>query len=204
MSDIDLERLGDLWRRQPDPAEMARLQRTAAAVRRRARLAQIVDVATAILVAVVVILLVASNPRAETVVSGAAAILLLLGASVRQRRLRAMELRSLTGGTEDMLDQSIQRVEATLRHNRFSLVAMAPMFAIAILFMSTAEREGTALFNFVGASGLFRLFWIGFWAAAAAGVALFLLLAIRRGRRELQRLQAMRRSYSEEREGMGS
>ena len=37
MSDFDLDRLGDVWRQQPDPAEMERLQRTAAAVSRRAR-----------------------------------------------------------------------------------------------------------------------------------------------------------------------
>ena len=32
MSDFDLDRLGDVWRQQPDPAEMERLRRTAIAV----------------------------------------------------------------------------------------------------------------------------------------------------------------------------
>ena len=44
MSDFDLDRLGDVWRQQPDPAEMERLQKSAAAVARRARRAQVVDV----------------------------------------------------------------------------------------------------------------------------------------------------------------
>ena len=45
MTDFDLDRLGDVWRQQPDPAEMERLQRSAAAVSRRARWAQLVDIA---------------------------------------------------------------------------------------------------------------------------------------------------------------
>ena len=44
MSDFDLDRLGDVWRQQPDPAEMERLQRTAIAVARRARLSAILDI----------------------------------------------------------------------------------------------------------------------------------------------------------------
>lgn len=204
MSDLDLERLGDLWRQQPDPAELERLRRTALAVSRRARLARIVDIATAALVAGVVVLLVLSNPQTETVVSGSAAILLLLAVTVRQRRLREVELRSLTGGTEQMLDQSIERVGATLRHNRLSLIAMGPVLAITFLFASTADIADSPLFAALAASPALRLLWEGFWIAAIAGIALFLVFAIRRGRRELERLQAMRESYRQERESTDS
>ena len=34
MSEIDLDHLGDVWRAQPDPAEIERLRRSAEAVRR--------------------------------------------------------------------------------------------------------------------------------------------------------------------------
>jgi len=88
MSDFDLERLGDVWRQQPDAAEMERLQRTAAAVSRRARYSQIVDVAAAVAIAGVVISLVASNPRGDAVLMGTAAILVLLYSNFRQRKLR--------------------------------------------------------------------------------------------------------------------
>ena len=90
MSDFDLDRLGDVWRQQPDPAEMQRLQRTAAAVARRARLSAIVDVCAAVAVAAVVIILVVTNPNTRTVVMGTAAILVLLGSNIRQRKLRRM------------------------------------------------------------------------------------------------------------------
>ena len=47
---------------------------------------------------------------------------------------------------------------------------------------------------------LLRLFWIGATVAVlAAGVAFF-ALGLRRGRRELERLLAMRESYRQERE----
>ena len=48
MSDFDLDRLGDVWRQQPDPEEVARLQKSAAAVARRARLAQVIDIGAAV------------------------------------------------------------------------------------------------------------------------------------------------------------
>ena len=108
MSDFDLDRLGDVWRQQPDPAEMERLQRTAVAVARRARLAAIVDICAAVAVAAVVVILVLANPRSQTFVMGCAAILVLLGSNVRLRKLRQVELKGLTGTTEDMLDQSIE------------------------------------------------------------------------------------------------
>ena len=107
MTDLDLDRLGDVWRQQPDPAELERLRRTAAAVSRRARFFQIVDVVGAVVAAGAVILVVLLNPATETVALGSAAILLLLVSHVRLRKLRQVELRSLAGSAEDMLAQSI-------------------------------------------------------------------------------------------------
>jgi hypothetical protein len=202
MSDFDLDRLGDVWRQQPNPAEMERLQRSAAAVSRRARLSQIVDIVAAIAVAGVVIILVLSNPRSEAFVMGTAAILVLLYSNFRQRKLRQVELRSLSGSTEDMLDQSIERVEKTIKHNRFTLIAMGPGIVIGALFGSAALRQGHAasILGAVHDLRLLRLFWIGATVAVlAAGVAFF-AFGLRRGRRELERLLAMRESYRQERE----
>ena len=122
MTDFDLDRLGDVWRQQPDPAEMERLQKSAAAVARRAQITQVTDIVAAIAVAAVVIFLVASNPKPGTMVIGSAAILILLFSNIRLRRVRRIELEQLTGGTEEMLDQSIGRVETSLRHLRVSII----------------------------------------------------------------------------------
>lgn len=202
MSDFDLDRLGDVWRQQPDPAEMERLQRSAAAVRRRARRSQIIDIVAAVAVALVVIVLVLSNPRSEAFVMGAAAILVLLYSNIRLRKLRQVELRILSGGTEDMLDQSIERVEKTIKHNRFTLIAMGPGIVIGALFASTALKRGQAVWimGAVHEVQLLRLFWIGATIAAFAAGICFLALGVRRGRRELERLLAMRESYRQERE----
>jgi uncharacterized membrane protein YraQ (UPF0718 family) len=195
MIDFDLERLGDVWRAQPDPAEMARLQLTAAAVSRRARIGRLVDIVAAIAVALVVFLLVLSNPRTETFLMGGAAILVLLASNIRQRKLRQIELKGLTGSTEDMLDQSIDRLETTLRHNRFSLVAMGPVLLIAALFAAVSQQGASPLVDAIQEAPMLRLASRGFALVTLSGIVLFLILAIRRGRRDLKRLRAMRESY---------
>lgn len=200
MTDFDLDRLGDVWRQQPDPAELERLRRTAAAVSRRARLALILDAGIAIATAAVVVLLVLSNPKVQTFVLGGAAILFLLGSSIRQRRLRRVELRSLSGGTEDMLDQSIERVETALKHNRVSLAVMGPALLVGILFAAAAESRVASLFPAVADLPMFRTLWVGLAVVIISGGAVFLTLAIKRGRRELDRLRAMREAYRDEHE----
>lgn len=198
MSEIDLDRLGDVWRQQPDPAELERLQRTAAAVSRRARLAQIVDVGAALIVGIVVVLLVASSPKTETVAIGTAAILILLVSQIRSRRLRAVELRGLAGTTEAMLDQSIERLEKTLRHQWFGLVGIGPAIVIGNLMASSAESPIVSMTDsLVGIPG-FRIAWAAFWLTVLVATVLFVALSIRRSRRELGRLKAMRDSYRQE------
>jgi len=205
MTDIDLDRLGDVWRQQPDAAEMERLQRTAAEVSRRARFAQVVDVGAAVVVAGVVVLLVLSNPKTETFVMGAAAIMLLLGSNIRQRKLRQVELRSLTGSTEDMLDQSIERVETTLKHRRFTLTAVGPSILIGgLVAWSAGVWRGGSILPALAENPLLRILWLGGAIAVMAGFVIFSLVAMRRGRRELGRLVAMREAYRQERESTTS
>ena len=201
MTDFDLDRLGDVWRQQPDPEEMARLQRTAAAVSRRARWGYVLDILAAIAVAAVVIILVASNPRIETLLMGSAAILVLLGTNVRQRKLRKVELRSLAGSTEDMLDQSIERIETRIKHSRFTLAAVGPGLLIgALLAASAGVGRGGSVMPALNDIPLLRMVWLGVAIAVIVGVVIFSVLAIRHGRRELGRLMAMREAYRDERE----
>ena len=199
MSDFDLDRLGDVWRQQPDPEEMERLQRTAIAVAKRARLARIVDVCAAIAVAVVVLFLVVTNPKPQTMVMGAAAILVLLGSNIRLRRLRQVELMGLTGNTEDMLDQSIARIETTLRHHKFTFYGIPAVLLGTFIFGAMAGPERRAVLGSLGSVFWFRALLLGGALATVLGLTLFLIFAIRRGRRELDRLNAMREAYRQER-----
>jgi len=198
MTDFDLDRLGDVWRQQPDPAEMERLQKSAAAVARRARLAQVTDVVVALAVAAVVIFLVASNPKPGTVVVGSAAILVLLFSNIRLRRVRRTELERLAGGTEEMIDQSIARVETTLRHHRAGMIAIVPCGLVGALVGYVAQGRETLPFaqNLL----LFRGSLVLFGIMIVAGGMIFSWRAIRRGRKELERLKAMREAYRREQE----
>lgn len=201
MTDFDLDRLGDVWRQQPDPAEMQRLQKSAAAVARRARLAQVTDIVVALAVAGVVIFLVASNPKPGTVLVGSAAILVLLFSNIRLRKVRRLELQHLTGSTEEMLDQSIARVETTVRHHRFSLLALLPAILVGVLvaaFVSQGRAFVSGLENWPLRGLLLPLGIVGI-----AGAVIFSIRALGRGRQELERLRAMREAYRREQESAG-
>ena len=200
MTEIDFDRLGDVWRQQPDPAEMARLQRTAAEVAKRARFAHFVDIGAAVVVGGVVIVLVVSNPTTETLIMGSAALLVLLGSNIRQRKLRQVELRSLTGGTEEMLDQSIERVEATVKRTRFSLYALGPALLLGWIFMNAVTEEPVRNLLDTFNAPWVRYLWIGGFLGLLAAAALYFAATLRSGRRELERLIAMRDAYREERE----
>jgi len=201
MSDFDLDRLGDVWRQQPDPAEMERLQKSAAAVARRAGIAQVTDIVVALAVAGVVIFLVASNPKPGTVLIGSAAILVLLFSNIRLRKVRRIELEQLTGGTEEMLDQSIARVETTLRHIRFSVIGFPVAAVLGALFgyASQGRRILDAAQDWPLRSLLMPL-----GIVVIVGVMVFAVRAVRRGRKELERLVAMREAYRRERESSNS
>lgn len=198
MTDFDLDRLGDVWRQQPNPEELERLQRSAAAVARRARLAQVIDIGAALAVAAVVILLVASNPRLDTVLIGGGAILALLGSNIRLRNLRRVELRNLTGSTEDMLDQSIIRAETTRRHHRFGMLAVGPALVIGVVVASVTR--GRQLLPAIQEGSMLRTLWVVLAVAIVAGAVLYSLRGMRRAGRELDRLRAMRDAYRRERE----
>jgi hypothetical protein len=202
MSDFDLDRLGDVWRQQPDPAEMERLQKSAAAVARRARRAQVVDVAAALLVSAVVIFLVAANPKPGTILMGTAAILILLAGNIRLRRVRNIELRNLTGNTEEMLDQSINRVEATARYQRFSALIIPTAAAMGALLAWTSQ--GRQLVPALQSGSPLRILWVVLGVAVLAGGLVYALRAMKRARLELERLKAMREAYRRERDSTGA
>jgi hypothetical protein len=198
MTDFDLDRLGDVWRQQPDPAEMERLQKSAATVARRARIAQVIDIGAAVAVSAVVIMLVLSNPRVNTFLMGAAAILVLLAGNVRLRKVRKIELQHLTGGTEDMLDQSIIRVETTLRHHRFGLIGILPAFVVGTMVALAAG--GRTLLPAMESWSTFRLFWVLTGLGVVGLGMIHSLRSMKRAQRELERLETMREAYRHERE----
>jgi len=199
MSEIDLDRLGDVWRQQPDPAEMEKLRRTAAGASRRARWAQLIDIGAAVAVAGVVIFFAASDPGVDTFVVSAALILVLLWSQRRQRRLRAIELKSLTGSSEEMLDQSIAQTHATLKRIWFQLVLTPPGLAFGLLIAQVADRDSTTrlMERVIGALGSGQTIVL-FALVCLAALAAYSLRTIRTQKHELGRLVALREAYRSE------
>jgi hypothetical protein len=202
MTDFDLDRLGDVWRQQPDAAELARLQKSAETVARRARQAQVVDVGAALAVSAVVIYLVAAHPKLSTFLMGAAAIVFLLATNIRLRRVRQIELKNLTGSTEEMLDQSITRVETTVRHHRYGAIAIGPAFVIGTLVAYAAQ--GRSLFAALQDWSTFRLAWVAAGLSLVAVGMVYSWHSMQRGKRELERLRIMREAYRHERDSTTS
>ncbi len=200
MSDFDIDRLGDLWRTRPDPAEMERLARSADSAARRARWGHLSDLALSALVSIAVIALVWSNPTIKTGLVGAAAILLMLSSHVRQRQLRKLELEGLTGSSEQMLDQSIQRVEATLKRIRFGLVSVPPGFLVGITFAATmSSGAGPAVARLRENQSTVALVAVAIVAGLVA-LSVYFVKMVRRNRAELDRLTTLRDAYRRETE----
>ncbi|MGE0178742.1 MAG: hypothetical protein AB7O91_02840 [Sphingomonas sp.] len=199
MSEIDIDRLGDVWRAQPDPAEIARVQRSADAVRRSARFGQLADFWLALVVSAVVLVLILSNPTPETGLVGGAAITLMLFSTMRQRRLRALELATLNAPTEHMIDQSILRAQTTVKRAGMSLVLTAPAMLLGIGFGAVLDKgSGSGLFaRLTSNPGLVGLAAI-MMATAVIAISLHFLRARSQARQELERLIQLRDAYEAE------
>lgn len=199
MTEIDLDRLGDVWRAQPDPAEIERLRQAAETVQRRARWGQLTDFWLAILVSGVVLILIISNPTIATGLIGGGAILVMLVSTVRQRRLRALERATLSGSTENMLDQLIVRTEATIRRARLNLLTTPAGIPLGIAFGAALDRGG--------GSGIYHRMTSDPRIVALVAITLlvasliicgYLIRLIRSSRQELERLSQLRQAYAEE------
>lgn len=199
MTDFDLERLGNVWRKQPDARQLEELKRSAEAVRRRARWSQLIDSAAAALVAGVVTFLVIASPRLETILIGGGAILLLLYGQYRHRRLREEELRGLGGSAEAMLDQSIARLRATLKRTRFQLLGIAPSVVVGLVVANTVDRDaGGGLLSDVVARPVMGIVIVLAALIALGVMASWFVRSMRHDRRELKSLLVLRQAYRDE------
>jgi hypothetical protein len=198
MNDFDLERLGEVWREEPPAAEVEWMRRSALEVSRRARMAQRLEAVAALLVGGMAIAFVIVSPSIQTALAAGGAILVLLVTQARQRRLRALELRALTGSTEEMLDQAIARTQAMIKRNWFSLVGMGPA---TILGLALAHSARLNLAEGPLPEHLSRGRVTVAMALLLLGVAAYLAVIIRRDRAQLRRLNSHRESYRREDDG---
>jgi hypothetical protein len=109
-------------------------------------------------------------------------------------------LRGLTGTTEAMLDQSIERVATTRKRNLFGLISMIPGIAIGYLFASTVvPHSGNERFIMAVADfGVRPLVIPAIIIVIVLATAIRLVRSIRASGRELERLIALRDAYRRE------
>ncbi len=199
MNDLDLDRLGDLWRTSPDPAELDQLRRSAGLVQRRARVGQISDFLLAALVSAVVVMLVLSNPRLDTALLGGAAIVAMLLGTIRQRRLRQEELRTLSASTDQMLDQIEARLRSTVTRARLNLIGAAPAVLIGVAFGWTLDSgAGSPLLTRFSASPLTSLLVASVIVAILVIALAHFARALRQAKLELGEIIRMRDDFRSE------
>lgn len=204
MSDLDLDRLGELWRKELDAEAIEALRRKADAVKRRARWATIFDHILAALIVVTVLLIIFSDPRLGIVFVGGVAIVFLVLSQLRQRRYRRLELEGLAGGTEAMLDQLIARSEATLKRASSSLFLIGPATVLGVLFGLAADQDRAGGFFAQRDGDPLQILLVPLAVLVLAVILIHLYRTVRRSRRELERLTELRESYSAENAASGS
>lgn len=196
MTEIDLDRLGDVWRAQPDTAEIERLRHAAEAVQRRARWGQLADFWLALIVSGVILALIIASQQLKTSLVGGFVILYLLYSTRRQQRLRAIELETLTGSTERMLDQMIAQAEATAKRSRMNLIMTGPGLLLGLGFAAALEREtGESPLQKLSTIPLVGMVIVPAMVVALAVAVLHLLRTNVLARREIERLKALRDAY---------
>jgi hypothetical protein len=202
MTDFDLDRLGELWRQDPEPAEIERLRRTAKMVSRRARMAQIADTVGAIVVSVVMLGVTILNPQPTTVVVVTAALLMILYTFVRNRKLRETEIRMLSGTTEEMLDQSIERARATRKRMRLNLISVPVAIVVysALIFAARRGNDPTILRSQLHLSEHMVLVTTIVLVLVAAFMTIGYARTFIRSRAELDSLEWLRDAYRRERD----
>ena len=98
-----------------------------------------------------------------------------------------------------MLDQSIDRVETTLRYRRFTLIGFGPAFIVGVLVSAQTQRRGLiSLFHDLSPAYRYGLLLAS--ALILIGAVIVMWRGLRRGTEELDRLRAMREAYRRERE----
>jgi hypothetical protein len=199
MSDFDLDRLGEMWRQDPEPAEIEHLRATARTVSRRARMAQFVDTVGAFVVGMALVALVIVSQSPKTFVAVSAALLLMAFSVINNRKLREAEIRMLTGTTEEMIDQSIERLVSKRKRMRFNTLSMPFVLPIGIWLIASRDRGYGSFEAAFAEDAMLRFALITLVLVCLLGPPLLYARPYLRSRREQAQLELLREAYRRER-----
>jgi hypothetical protein len=150
----------------------------------------------------IVLLIIGFNPKLEAVLVGTAAVVVAVMSLTGRKRARRIELESLAGDTESMLESSIARVEARLKRSKSGLMVIGPSILLGILFGFIVDQGGGgAALPTIEGEAWRGLVVRGLFIFIVVVTVVQLVLAVRRGRAELDRLIQLREAYRLEHEG---
>jgi hypothetical protein len=201
VNEFDLDRLGSLWRTEPGAEELSKLRRSAESARRRAYWTSLLDYGLAAIAVSTVLMILAFNPNFEAILVGAAAVVVAIMSLTGRKRARRIELQSLAGDTESMLETSIAAVETRLKRSKSGLMVLGPSILLGVLFGFIVDKGG-------GGAALPTLEGEAWRGMVVRGLLIFiiglttiqLILSVRRSRAELDRLFQLQEAYRLEHE----
>jgi hypothetical protein len=198
MNRPEFDEFAALWQAGPDPLEQEQMEAYARAARRRGRLLNYLDFATAILALVLIVggALISTSPLTITV-----AVPLMIAVTwmtYKRRRLRQMTRTLNTSDRGGFIESSLRNARANLRRNTIGLATFPLVIPIALAFKVSLRTGG-------GPAEIWEAFllWTQTIRAPITVAILLLMTAVslrsrRKIKAEILRLEGLRRGYEAE------
>jgi hypothetical protein len=198
MTRPDLDEFAALWHSGPDPLEQEQMQAYARAARRRGKLLGYLDAAWAALVFTILLGGVFVSPSPLTIAIGLPLMLATIWLSWKRRQMRQMTRTLNTSTPEAFVASSLANARANLRRVTISVASIPFLVPVALAF-KVSMRTGGGPWEVWEA----LLLWTHTIRAPITLVVLLTIAAFslrsrRRIKREMRRLEGLRRGYEAE------
>jgi hypothetical protein len=198
MTRPDLDEFAALWHSEPDPLEQEQMQAYARAARRRGKLLGYLDAAWAALVFTILLGGVFVSPSPLTIAIGLPLMLATIWLSWKRRQMRQMARTLNTSTPEAFVASSLANARANLRRVTISVASIPFLVPVALAFKVSMRTGG-------GPQEIWEalLLWTHTIRAPITLVVLLTIAAFslrsrRRIKREMRRLEGLRRGYEAE------
>jgi hypothetical protein len=198
MNRPEFDEFAALWQSETDPGEQAQMQAYARAARRKGRLLGLVDYAVAFLIITVSLsgLFISHTPL--TLAATAVIVIATVYLTWKRRQIRQMARTLNTADQQAFRESSIQIARANLRRVMFSLSTIPFLVPLALTW-KVSVRTGGGPQEVVDA-------FIAWTQTIRAPITIVLLLIVaglslrsrRKLKREIERLESLRRGYERE------
>jgi hypothetical protein len=198
MTRPDLDEFAALWHSEPDPLEQEQMQAYARAARRRGKLLGYLDAAWAALVFTILLGGVFVSPSPLTIAIGLPLMLATIWLSWKRRQMRQMARTLNTSTPEAFVASSLANARANLRRVTISVASIPFLVPVALAFKVSMRTGG-------GPQEIWEalLLWTHTIRAPITLVVLLTIAAFslrsrHRIKREMRRLEGLRRGYEAE------